>query len=968
MWRYLIIILLALAISGRPAVAGPGDSQAVDHCYSTAWPHESSELQPDPDLYFGRLDNGLRYVLRTNKEPRDRVGIYLNVEAGSLYERDSERGLAHFLEHMLFNGTTHFPPGELIDYFQSIGMGFGADVNGYTTYTDTVYKLILPTGNSESLDRGFLVMRDYADGALLLEEEIERERGVIMAERTARDSASYRSSVARSSFVFQGTPLPDRQPIGDQLVLASAGRDDLLEFYRRWYRPDNMILAVVGDFNLQEAEQLISRHFGSMRSLGSGECPEYGNIEHAGIETFYHYEPELGATDILIETVTEKIPERDSFDLQKENILTYMATMIINQRLNKLQELPDTPFLRAGYYDTVMFDLFRVAGVRAQTNKDSWRESLAEIDDLLRQVIAYGFLEEEVERVKKELLADLKNRVSSAETRNSLQLLGQIIGHLDSNRVLQSPEQELELYGPVIEAVTVEDLNVLVEKRWQNEVRLVQLIGDGVLQDREGEELLASYLELSSRPSQPPQRNQAAPFPYLAVAGQASEPVQKRSYEAIDVQRSDFEHGLVLNTKVTDFKKNRIQAALHFGDGIRSLPADGLDQLASSIVNGSGTGGLQKTELQEALAGTSVQFGFRIGPESFVLEGEAVSDEAELLFQVLHALLNDPGFREPVYQIAMKNFESMYQRLGQSIEGGAALFLPPFFAGDATGAGLPSRDEFFSLQLEDVVSWLRPYFREAPLELSVVGDFDPRQIERLASQYFDAPQSRTFEVQGQLRADFPLGGRLEVSVDSAIDKTLIRFGWLTEDFSDIARTRRLHVVADVLEDRLRQKIREDLGAAYSPSAYSIASRIYPDYGVIYAELIVNHLSLEAALQAMQEIEASFIQRPVGEDELQRVKEPILTSLRDLVRSNGYWLHSVMSLSSRQEEQLVWPLQMIDDYRSIKPAEINEMAHFYLSDRRRAQALVTAAAAGETPGPPLIDQGADRAGVLPDNDG
>ena len=730
-----------------------------------------------------------------------------------------------------------------------------------------------------------------------------------------------------------------------------------------------MILVVVGDYDRQDAERLISRHFSSMRSLGTGECPDYGDLEHAGIETFYHYEPELGATDIIIETVAEKLPEHDSFDLQKESILSHMATMIINQRLNKLQESPDTPFLHAGYYDTVMFDLFRVTGLRAQTRQDHWRESLAELDDLLRQVIAYGFLEDELEWVKKELLADLKNRVSSAETRNSLQLIGQIIAHLDSNRVLQSPEQERELYGPVIQAVTVEELNGLIEKRWQNQVRLVQLIGDAVLPDRQGgDELLASYLEVSSRPIRPPQGRQIPAFPYLAAAEQASDPVARRSHEAIDVQRSDFRHGLVLNTKVTDFKKNQIQAALHFGDGISSMPKQGLDALASSIVNGSGTGALKKTELQEALAGTSVQFSFRIGPESFVLEGEAVSSEAELLFQVLQALLNDPGFREPVYQVAMKNFDSIYQRLAQSIEGGAALFLPPFFTGHATGAGLPPREEFFSLQLEDVVSWLKPYFKKAPLELSVVGDFDPRHIEKLASRYFDTPDKRTFDARGELRADFPLGGQLEVSVDSAIDKTLIRFGWLTDDFSDIKRTRRLHVLADVLENRLRQKVREDLGAAYSPSAYSSASRIYPDYGVIYAELIVDHLSLEKALQAMQEIEASFARHPVGEDELQRVKEPILTSLRDLVRSNGYWLHSVMTLSSRREAQLIWPLQMIDDYQSIEPAEINEMARFYLSDRRRAEALVTAATGGRVPDPPLIDQGADRAGVFPDNDG
>ncbi len=224
----VVFLLIITPSSGSAQTAG-----SANDCNATEWPHELSDLKPNPSLHFGRLDNGFRYVLRTNKEPKDRVGIYLNVEAGSLHEKDDEQGLAHFMEHMLFNGTRHFKPGELIDYFQSIGMSFGGDVNGYTTYTDSVYKLILPDGSSRSLDQGFLVMRDYADGALLLDEEIERERGVILAEKTARDSAGYRSSLARTSFILGNTLAADRQPIGDEKVITEAGGDQLRQFYRQ---------------------------------------------------------------------------------------------------------------------------------------------------------------------------------------------------------------------------------------------------------------------------------------------------------------------------------------------------------------------------------------------------------------------------------------------------------------------------------------------------------------------------------------------------------------------------------------------------------------------------------------------------------------------------------------------------------------------------------------------------------------
>jgi zinc protease len=957
--RAVLFPLLLLFTSSTVTAAA-----AVEDCLSTEWPHESSTLEPDPSLHFGRLDNGLRYVLKTNDEPQDRVAVYLNVEAGSLYEKESERGLAHFLEHMLFNGTTHFPPGELIDYFRSIGMSFGADVNGYTTYTDTVYKLVLPRGTERSLDKALLVLRDYADGALLLEEEVERERGVIIAEKTARDSARYRSALARNSFVLDNTPLPDRQPIGVESVLLQAGPEELREFYRRWYRPDNLILVLVGDFDLNTAAALISKYFGSLRSTEPAVCPEYGTINHSGTRTFYHFEPDLGATDVVIETARNKIPENDSLALQQENILRYLAAKIMNHRLTRVQESVTTPFTSARYYDSVMFDRFRFTGIRATTKKESWRQSLAQIESELRKILSYGVSESELERVKKDLLADLENAVLSAATRNSMHLVSQIVASLDAHRVLQSPEQELRLFGPFVEEVGIEEINRVFKDNWAAQTRLVQVIGDAELSAPGAhDELLAYYQELSSRSLAPSAEPIVPAFPYLSVDTHRTAPLKTTSYEDIEAERIDFAHGLVLNLKTTDFKKNQVRVALNFGDGRQSLPKEGLALLASSVVNGSGTARLTASQLQEALSGASVKYGFGIAEESFVLSGQAVRDEIELLFQVLHAVLNDPGFRSTVYEISMNNIESMYRRLESSIEGGATLYLDKFFSGRSPSSGLPSWEQFSSLQLSDVVAWLQPYFHGAPLELTVVGDFDSAQVMELAAAYFDPPKERTYAPHFTPQAHFPIGQHHEAMVESSLDKALVRYAWLTDDHHDITRTRRLHVLAATLEERLRQRIREELGAVYSPSVYSVNSRIYPGYGAIYADVTVDASLIDTVRGALEEIESSYARSPVDEGELVGAREPILTSLRDGLRTNGYWLNSVLSLSSRNSEQLVWPLTLIDDFSSINSAEINELAQRYIRVDRRAVGIVRTKAAADARS---IDQSAHRAGVLPDN--
>ncbi|MEN8199918.1 MAG: pitrilysin family protein, partial [Thermodesulfobacteriota bacterium] len=254
-------------------------SSAAD-CFSTLWPHEQSELQPDPSLFYGRLDNGFRYVLKKNEEPRDRVAMSLNIQVGSLNEGDAERGMAHFLEHMLFNGSTHFPPGELVDYFQSIGMSFGGDTNAHTGYDETVYDIILPDGGREDVEKGLLVMSDYARGALLLADEIDRERGVILAEKRSRDSAEYRTQMEGLAFSMRGTMIPERTIIGTEGTLKAIGRPLMKSFYDAWYRPENMVLVMAGDFDLQEVKGLIEKKFRDLQGSGPvPPCPQLGRVQ-----------------------------------------------------------------------------------------------------------------------------------------------------------------------------------------------------------------------------------------------------------------------------------------------------------------------------------------------------------------------------------------------------------------------------------------------------------------------------------------------------------------------------------------------------------------------------------------------------------------------------------------------------------------------------------------------------------------
>ena len=225
----------------------------------------------DPALIHGVLPNGFQYFIMKNTTPKDRVSVHLNVFTGSVNETEEERGLAHFLEHMVFNGSEHFKPGELITYFQSIGMDFGGDANASTSFFHTVYDLDLPKGDREHLEDGFLVLRDYAEGALLLQSEIDSERGVILSEKRERDSVSFRAFKKQLAFELPGSIIAKRMPIGKKEVIKEADREVFKGYYDRWYRPDNMALVVVGDVDTALVAKLVQDQFASMVNRSTGK-------------------------------------------------------------------------------------------------------------------------------------------------------------------------------------------------------------------------------------------------------------------------------------------------------------------------------------------------------------------------------------------------------------------------------------------------------------------------------------------------------------------------------------------------------------------------------------------------------------------------------------------------------------------------------------------------------------------------
>jgi zinc protease len=913
-----------------------------------SWPHETSDLAPDPSVTFGRLANGFRYVLKENKRPQDRVSIHLYIRAGSLNETEAQQGLAHFLEHMLFNGSTHFPPGELIRYFQSIGMQFGNDANAHTGFDETVYDVILPAGDEENLKKGLLVMRDYATGALLLEEEVKRESGVILAEMRSRDSADYRTFKASLRFELPDLLVSKRLPIGKSEIIKRADRALLKGFYDNWYRPDNMVLVMLGDFNIPLAEQLIDAQFSDFTPRAATPAPPpIGTINHKGLKIFHHYEPEVGGTTVSIEVIRAYDPVPDSLALRRRQMVENMADRIVQNRLDARLKAPEAPFTSAAVGSGTYLDHVRYAEISADSSTKSWQQTLAVLEQESRLARLYGFSEAELARVKKDTLKMLDNAVREAPTRNSTMLARTIIRHLAGDQVIQSPDQEKANLAPMVESVSLAEVHQAFKENWPNDHRLILITGNADLRQlsaKNPESLIRdTYLASASTVVHRPAVKAIGSFPYLQEPETTGAIASREVVEDLGITRIRLDNGIHINLKRTNYKTNEVLANLIFGHGKSAEPETlpGLSMLAEATVNESGLGAMDTDELKRALTGKSTYVDFRITESHFNIFGETISGELPLLFQLIYAHIIDPGFRPDALTLARERLHQEYQSFSRSIEGMMRIKGLGLLAGGDSRFGMPPFEKLQAIRLDDIRNWIAPQLESAPLELSVVGDVDENEVIELARRYLGSLPERKRDPENP-RVDLPYlptGKINRIDVETQIPKAMVVAAWSTEDFWEISRTRRLSVLADVFSERLRQRIREKLGASYSPYAFNRASRAYTEYGVFQAYVNVAPDQTDTVLTEIKTIAGDLARNQITADELMRVVDPILTSIKELRQTNGYWLNSVMTGSVRHPQQFEWARSFQGDYASVTVEEIASLAATYLTDERASAIII-----------------------------
>jgi zinc protease len=937
---FSILLISILSCSYNKSLKNPSNSNAL-------WIYEQTDIKPDPDVIFGTLKNNLRYVLLKNREPKDVVAMHLNIFAGSLNEKDGEEGIAHFLEHMLFNGTENFPPGKLVEYFEKIGMSFGPDANAHTGFKSTIYDIILPDGKDKNIAEALIVFKDYIEGALLLEEEIEKEKGIILSEKNTSDSVHYRTFIETLKFEFPDSIISKRLPIGKEEVIKKADNKLLKYFYDTWYRPENLVLVIVGDFNIDAVRKEIEKRFSSILPRAPASKQEnFGKIDHKGIKAFYHYEKEAGSATVKIENIKESYYEIDSSKLRKNKLINLAGDMIVQKRLNKMLDQGDAPFTHASIISGKFLKYVEYASISAGCNPEKWEETLFTLEQTLRNALINGFNYSEIDLIKKELLSQLDSEVKERPTKNSRSLAFEILHALNNDEVFTSALQEKTFYEPLIKNITNDDLYKAFKNKW-GETRLILVTGNAKLAKRDDayeKNILEAYKKSSAIEVVKPTQENLFIFPYIEKPKKTCRIIKKSEIEHTEIIQIDFENGVRLNLKKTDFSANDIIFSLNFGYGSSNEPENlaGLSILAPYVINKSGTKTLTNYEIEKLLADKNTNITFKVRKNCFNFSGKTTPDEIELSFQLLQSYILDMGFRQEAYNLAMDHFKQAYASMKSSISGAMPLYGEKFIAGGDSRFGYPEYKKFEKLKLDDIKNWIEPSLKNDYIEISFVGKFDIDTVIKNASIYLGTLSKREKRKKVNLIKGpiFPKGSFKEYKVETKIPKSIVLSAYPTDDFLNIKQTRRLNILSRILSNRMREQIREKNSESYAVYAFNVSSLTYKDYGMIKAFAHVKQGVETRVLDEIKKIAENIAANGITEDELVRAKAPTLAHIKKMQRKNDYWLDNVMSLSIDMPQKFEWCLDIYEDYNSITAIDIEKLAEKYLKSSEMAAIIAS----------------------------
>ncbi|HZZ72290.1 MAG TPA: insulinase family protein [Pirellulales bacterium] len=947
--RYLFLLFTAVVFAGCDHAPQPkGDetkpapkTNAADKAAPEAavagskpllWPQDKTDLKVDPAVVWGNFKNGMRYAIMPTRTAPGRASVKLHLDVGSLMEENDQQGLAHFLEHLAFRATKHAPHAETLEFFQRLGLSFGAHTNANTGERATNYLLELPHPNEELTDKALTFFRDVLDGLLLNQDDIDHEKGVILSELRARDSAAYQAYVSDLRNSLPGLKLGERLPIGLPSVIKNAPRQRFVDFYEKWYTPGRATLVVAGDFDVKMVERLIKSHFEDAAARhGEAADPSFGELKVPDKLTATMFtSPDAQDTLVRLEQARPAKVILNTIAEQQDELIDVLTDLMMNTRLSELGEVPNAKILRGGYHFSREYNLAEIYTVGVECLPQKWEAGVSTVEQELRRALKFGFTDAEFANAIAEMQKITAAAAEQAPSRQANELTDKIIEALTENRVFTSPEYDQELLEKMLPKVKREECEQRLHKWWDTQALHLQVQGSMKVEGDASDAILATYHASQSEKVGPPVKAAAEQFAYTDF-GKPGEITERHEEKDLGITSATFANHVRVNIKPSTYEKNVVRVVVRFGSGIEAIPADnvGLGMATKgSFING-GLVAHDVNALNRLLAGRKATVRFSIAEDAFELVGECASDTLDLDLQLCAAYLTAPGYRPEALTKFMGDVDSIYAHAQHTPEGVAGNEASAFFHGGDPRFHLAPREALQKITIDQIKKWLSRPLSKDYLEVGVVGDVEPEAVLGLLAKTVGAlPERDADKPKSDLpeKVKFPAGESREFSFTSEIARGVLFVAWPLPGEWTHSRNRRATMLGDVFSDRLRLKIRNELGATYTPDVMVSASDVFKQCSYLAVVLRLEPQRLDEIRGRVESIAAELAKGPISVDEFQRAMQPTLASLDDL--NNFYWL-DVVDQCHEHPEVLAAARSRSKDVSSITKDELEALAKILL---------------------------------------
>ncbi|MCX6265096.1 MAG: insulinase family protein [Bacteroidetes bacterium] len=888
-------------------------------------------LPTDPNVKIGKLANGLTYYIHKNALPAKKIQLRLVVNAGSILETPDQQGLAHFMEHMNFNGLKHFPKNELVSYLQSIGVEFGADLNAYTSFDETVYILPIPADDSAKVEKGFTILEDWAFNALLDTAEINKERGVVLEESRLSKGAGARMQKQYFPILFNGSAYSNRLPIGKDSILQNFKPSSLINFYKTWYRPNLMSVVVVGDIDPAAAEKLIVRHFAGYKNPAKiVPRPAITPIpERKGNKSIVLTDKEQPYNILQVINYVEKAQPVKTWGDYRNNIVEGLFNQMVSQRFSEIAQQPNSPFLAAGATFSDFIRGYNSFSSYAVLGDKPAQPAVRALESVTESVKKFGFLPAELERAKVNVLNGAERANKDKDKTQSDRFVDAYVSNFLSGEPILGIENRYQYLKSELSKITVEEINALAKRTETQQGFFTMLMGaEKSKSSLPAADTLIHYVTAARAiPAQPYQEKVLAKtlIDRIPVAGKI---VQESKDAALGTTNLTLSNGITVTLKPTDFKNDEIQMDSWRWGGSHVYPIE--DKMnadkASTLVRSMGVKDFSPTDLRKFLAGKTVQVTPYISADDEGIEGSSSLKDVETFFQLIHVYFTQPRKDASLFQNFVNSQKSILQNMKSNPRSYFSDTLNKVIYNNHPYAPvMESPDSYDKLNLDRSLAIYKEVFSNADgLHFTFVGNIDIDKMKTYITTYLGSLPARTVQHAYKDVGLRPVQGPLNLNVNKGAEKqSLVVLQYSGEMPYSKETDLQLTILSEVMNIKIIEKLREDMGGIYGGGmGGGLTKRPYEHYS-IGVSFPCGPENVDKLVAAFLGIVKDVSDKGIDEKDMAKVKETLKKQYEVQIKNNDYWLERLSSSFIDQTDP-AWILAYPAKVEGVTAAQLQQL--------------------------------------------